>query len=176
MNKRESMEVEHVPEDEVQPEIVESEQDISSPKEKRRVKGMLESLEMMAMQRVSKDNMDISHFNSNQIDKLLDIMSKNEDNAFEFHKKRLETTEKVQCRAIDSTTVIQRNTRYIVLSIIVAIFIMMLVILLFKEQYFITFLSFITGILGGVGLRGLLDKVSKKTFVPRLGNEENDDD
>ena len=37
MNKRESMEVEHVPEDEVQPEIVESEQDISSPKEKRRV-------------------------------------------------------------------------------------------------------------------------------------------
>ncbi len=175
MNKKESEEVEHIPDD-VQPEIIESERGVSSPKEKRRVNGMLESLEMMAMQRISKDNIDISHFNSNQIDKLLDIMSKNEDNAFEFHKKRLETTEKVQCRAIDSTTVIQRNTRYIVLSIIVAISIMMLVILLLKEQYFITFLSFITGILGGVGLRGLLDKVPKKTVVPKFDNGENDDE
>ena len=67
-----------------------------------KMKGMIQSLEMMAMQRSSRDNLDISKFTDAQRDKLLDIMSKNEDNAFKFHNKRLEVTEKLNTKIIES--------------------------------------------------------------------------
>ena len=111
-----------------------------------KMKGMIQSLEMMAMQRSSRDNLDISKFTDAQRDKLLDIMSKNEDNAFKFHNKRLEVTEKLNTKIIESTTVSQRTIRYIGILALLLVFALMVIILVYKDQYFSVFLSFIAGL------------------------------
>ena len=137
------------------------------------MKGMIQSLEMMAMQRSSRDNLDISKFTDSQRDKLLDIMSKNEDNAFKFHNKRLEVTEKLNTKIRESTTVSQRTIRYIGILALLLISALMVIILVYKDQYFPAFLSFIAGLGGGFGLKGGFDKVVQK---PTLVSDDNDDE
>lgn len=138
-----------------------------------KMKGMIQSLEMMAMQRSSRDNLDISKFTDAQRDKLLDIMSKNEDNAFKFHNKRLEVTEKLNTKIIESTTVSHRTIRYIGILALLLVFALMVIILVYKDQYFSVFLSFIAGLGGGFGLKGVFDKAVQK---PTLVSDDNDDD
>lgn len=51
----------------------------------------------------------------------------------------------------------------------------MLLILFFKDQYFITFLSFVTGLIGGMGIKGLLNKFSQKAPVSKEADFDEDD-
>ena len=96
-------------------------------------------------------------------------MSKNEDNAFKFHNKRLEVTEKLNTKIIESTTVSQRTIRYIGILALLLVFALMVIILVYKDQYF----SFIAGLGGGFGLKGVFDKAVQK---PTLVSDDNDDD
>jgi hypothetical protein len=123
---------------------------------------MLRSLEMMAMQRVSKNTLDVSTFSSEQRDKLLNIMDKNEDNAYKYTTKKLEVYEKINLKAIDATCIDQKTLRYILLYGGLGLFILMVLILILKDEFFVTFLSFVTGLVGGIGLKGVFDKFTQK--------------
>lgn len=145
-------------------------------KETSKMKGMIQSLEMMAMQRSSRDNLDISKFTDNQRDKLLDIISKNEDNAFKYHNRRLDVTEKLNTKLIESTTVSQKNVRYIGILVIVLIFLIMFIILIYRDQYFQIYLSFVVGLLGGIGVKGFIDKAIQKPTLMSKDRDDDDDD
>ena len=172
MNKKETVlsneeKIEKIPHEDAVAEIMPEVKNVS------KMKGMIQSLEMMAMQRSSHDNLDISKFSDAQRDKLLDIMSKNEDNAFKYHNRRLDVTEKLNTKLIESSTVSQRTIRYIGILALSLIFIVMILILIFKDQYFSAYLSFIAGLGGGLGLKGILDKAIQK---PTLASTDDEDE
>lgn len=136
-----------------------------------KMKSVMESLELMAMQRSSRDNLDISTFTDSQRDKLLEIMSKNEDHAFAYNKQRLETSQKINSEIIASSIFTQKTIRIISILAICVIVILLLIILFAKDQYFIPFLTFITGLLSGMGLQGFIKSHASK---PNLINKDDE--
>ena len=144
--------------------------DIIPPKNK--MQSIFESLEVMALQK-GKGGMDINSFSSEQKDKLLDILAKNEDNAFTYHTKKLEVTKDISLAHINSSTVTQRTKRYTILgSLFVGSFVTVLILIL-KEQFFIHWLTFITGIFGGIGI-GRYSKESKEIEKKAIDNDDDD--
>lgn len=117
---------------------------------------------MFAKQKSSKGGMDIGSMTPENQSRLLDIMEKNEENAFQFHLKKMESNEKIRIKEIDSSTVTQRTYRYIVVMIIIVAAIITLLILFQTPAYFTTWLGFITGLAGGFGL-GKIDLKPKNT-------------
>lgn len=141
---------------------------------KKKTRMALEQLEMMIMKQSSGGNgLDISKLSEKQRDKVIDLMHKNEDNAFSYAKEKLRVTENLNVRALDASIVDQKTMRYILVWGMGGFFILLLLILFFKEQYFVTFLSFITGLCGGVCLREGFVRLSKK---PQPINPDDDDD
>jgi hypothetical protein len=124
-----------------------------------KIEHILQDLEILSLQKGSK-GVDLSDFSENQKDKLLDIIAKNEDNAFKFHTKRLETFEKIAVSKINSTTINQKTLRIILLIIAFIFLIITILILFFKENFFIPWLTFLTGIGSGIGL----SKIGKILF------------
>jgi hypothetical protein len=122
---------------------------------------VLEQLEMKIIQGQTKSGIDLSNFSEEQIFKLLELMSKGEENAFRFSMENLKSNERINTKLIDSSIVNQKTLRYVIVGLIFIVFVMLLLILFFKEDYFITFLSFITGLCGGAGLRELFSKSGK---------------
>jgi hypothetical protein len=139
---------------------------------KNKVQSIFESLEVMALQR-GKGGVDIGSFNSEQKDKLLDIMGKNEENAFAYHTKKLEVSKEVALAHITSTTVVQRTKRYIGIGILTLTSVITVLILLLKSEFFIHWLTFITGLAGGFGI----GKISKDEIseVPKIQMSEDDE-
>ncbi|AEV32867.1 hypothetical protein Oweho_1888 [Owenweeksia hongkongensis DSM 17368] len=142
-----------------------------------KVEGMLEQFEMFAMQQKgAKNSFDTSKFTPQQTDKLLDILATNEDNAYKFHNKRLDTVEKIQLKAIESSTINQKTIRYGLVGIIIAVPIITILILFFKENYFIPWLTFMTGLAGGFGLSKVSKHISKgsdpENILPASDSEE----
>ncbi|MDR1202245.1 MAG: hypothetical protein LBL58_11570 [Tannerellaceae bacterium] len=88
-------------------------------------------------------------------------MDKGEQNAFMFSMENMKSNERINTKLIDSSIVNQKTLRYVIIGLIFIAFVMLLLILFFKENYFITFLSFITGLCGGAGLRELFSKLGK---------------
>ncbi len=141
---------------------------------KKKTKMALEQLEMMIMKQSSGGNgLDISKLSEKQRDKVIDLMHKNEDNAFSYAKEKLRVTENLNIRALDASIVDQKTMRYILVGGIGGLFVFLLLILFFKEQYFVTFLSFITGLCGGVGLREGFVRLTKN---PQPINPDDDDE
>ncbi len=141
---------------------------------KKKTKMALEQLEMMIMKQSSGNNgLDVSKLSEKQTDKVIDLMHKNEDNAFSYAKEKLRVTENLNIRALDASIVDQKTMRYILVGGIGGLFVLLLLILFFKEQYFVTFLSFITGLFGGVGLREGFVRLNRK---PQPINPDDDDD
>lgn len=121
---------------------------------KNKVQGILQELEILALtkSRGGSGGIDMSQFSPQQVDKLLDILSKNEDNAFSFHKERLNVAKEVELKRIDSTTVNQKTIRITIIIILIVIPAITIAILFYKDTFFIPWLTFLTGLAGGVGL------------------------
>ena len=75
----------------------------------RKMHGIMQQMEMMAMQRSNRNNLDISTFDKDQKDKLLNLMEKNEDNAFAYSTKRLEIQAKLNSKALEASSVVWVN-------------------------------------------------------------------
>ncbi|QMU62989.1 MAG: hypothetical protein GKR88_01020 [Flavobacteriaceae bacterium] len=84
----------------------------SQPQSK--IKNMLEEIELLALHKERGSGIDISSFNESQKDKLLDIMAKNEENAFSFYSKRLETEKDIEIKRLDTSIVNQKTLKIIV--------------------------------------------------------------
>lgn len=65
---------------------------------KKKVESVLQELEIMAMQKGSRNSLDISKFDKQQISKLLDILSENEKSAFVFHTKRIDAIKEIELK------------------------------------------------------------------------------
>jgi hypothetical protein len=131
---------------------------------------ILQELEFFAMQQKGGRGLDIGSLNNEQFDRMLGLLAKNEDNALEFHKKRLDVIEKVSIRRIDASTTNQKTLRiFLIIAAVIGLAITGS-ILFFKEQFFIPWLTFLTGLFGGFGLnkigRFILKEPPKGSPVP----------
>jgi predicted RND superfamily exporter protein len=147
------------------------------PENSKKVHTMLENLEMMTLQRTSKNNLDIKVLDKEQKDKLLSIVEKNEDHAYAYSIRRLDIQEKLNTKALDASIFNQKTLRYLALGGFLVAAIILVLILFFKENYFIPYLTFITGLFGGVGLKSLFVKPSNNSSsVSENNKEEKDED
>jgi len=131
-----------------------------SPKSK--VQGVLEELELFALQKGQQNSIDVNKFNDSQKDKLLDILEKNEDNAFKYHEKRLDALKEIEIKRIEASIVNQKTLKLLIIGIIIAIPAITLLILFYKESFFIPWLTFLTGLAGGVGISKIIPAIYKQ--------------
>lgn len=120
----------------------------------RKMQTILQELEVMALKKSGAGNsgLDLSNLSEEQMSSLLGLLEKNEDNAFKFHDKRLDVAREIELKKIESTTINQRTVRIALIISLVAVPVISLLILFFKDQFFIPWLTFLTGILGGLVL------------------------
>lgn len=128
---------------------------------KNSIQSVMHELEIMAMQRGSRNGFDISTFDKEQVNKLLETLSENERNAFVFHSKRIDAIREIELKRIDASVINQQTIKVVLIGgVLVIIPAITLLILFYKESYFIPWLTFMTGILGGFGL----SKITSGTF------------
>jgi hypothetical protein len=129
---------------------------------KNKVQAMFQELEIMAMQKGSRNSLDLSKLDKNQIDKVLDTMAENEKNAFAFHSKRLDAIKEIELRKIDASVINQKTLKFVLIGVLIFILpLITLLILFFKETFFIPWLTFLTGIVGGFGLSKITSSLFK---------------
>lgn len=145
---------------------------VSTEAPRSKVSHMLQEMELLSLQK-GKNGMDISSFNPAQRDKMLEILEKNEDNAYKYHTKKLETVERIQLSRISSATINQKTIRIGIVGVIIAVPLLTILILFFKENFFIPWLTFLTGLGGGYGLSKASKTISKE---PSTKNPVPDDD
>lgn len=126
---------------------------------KKKAASMLEQFQVLTMKQLKgSGDLDLSALTNEQKDKLLDIMSKNEDHAFEYSKLRIKSSESISSQQIEASIVDQKTIRWIAVLAIIVLAIIGLVILIFKDSFFISYLTFVAGLIGGTGLRFLFGK------------------
>lgn len=64
----------------------------------KKIQSVLQELEIMALQKGMNQGLDISRFDKDQIDKLLQTISENEKNAFAFHTQRIEAIKDIEIK------------------------------------------------------------------------------
>ena len=130
---------------------------------KRQMHSMIQELEIMAMQKGGQSSIEFNKLDSSQIDKVLETMADNEKNAFAFHTKRIDAMKEIELRKIDASVIHQKTLKIVLIGVIVVILpVITLSILFLKENFFIPWLTFLTGILGGFGL----SKAATSLFKP----------
>lgn len=140
-----------------------------------KVRQILQELEMMSLQKGMGSSIDIASFDKEQKDKLLDLMGKNEDNTIKFHTDRISAFKEIELAKISSSNTNNTTFRYVLILGLVLSVVMTLSILFFKDDFFIPWLTFLTGFVGGVGVPKVLSslKDSEKSENPIKYEEEN---
>lgn len=128
------------------------------PIPKAKMHAIMEQFEYFALQQREKEGIDLGGLSDSQKDKLLEIISKNEDNAFNYHTKKLEAAERIEQKRIVASTIDKRTTRYIAIFLLSIFLIITLAILFFKDEYLDTWLAFVIGLIGGAGGVKLLER------------------
>ena len=82
--------------------LKESETEIMPPSPEVEANSILESLELIAVEKSKNPGLDISSLSEKQIDKLLEMLLKNEDNSFKFHTKRIGDSKELELAKISS--------------------------------------------------------------------------
>ena len=104
-------------EGERQSEEAKSKKDSSSidlPKNK--MQGIFQELEVMALQK-GRSGLDLSKLSEGQIDKIIDVLRRNEDNAFTYHSKRLDAIKDIELAKINAATTNQKTLRILFVTI-----------------------------------------------------------
>ncbi|MFO7743851.1 MAG: hypothetical protein R6V36_00535 [Psychroflexus sp.] len=139
----------------------ESKEISSIPKSK--VREILSELEVLSLQKGVKSSFDISKLDGDQFNNAIDLLKQNEQNAFDYHSKRLDVVKEIESKRIDSSVILQKTVRFVIISSVIILPIFTLLILFFKEDYFIPWLTFLTGFLGGAGFTKMLSSYLKRT-------------
>jgi hypothetical protein len=140
---------------------------------------VLEQMQILSLKKErGSSGFDLSRFTEPQVDKLLNILDKNEDNAFKYHTKRLDSVQAIQIKKIDASIVDQKTKRFIFFGILAAAAVITLVILWLKQEFFVPWLTFLTGSAGGwgVGRSQAKTKIVKESSSGDSDDENNDDD
>jgi len=102
-----------------------------------KVNQILQELEVISLHKGSGGNIDLSEFDKNQKDKLLDLIAKNEDNTSKFHSEQTNAFKEIELARIAEAGVNNKTLRYILVASIFLVVALTVLILLFKENYFI---------------------------------------
>ncbi len=141
-----------------------------------KMQSVLQELQIMATQKGGNRGFDISNFDKEQIDKLLETVSENEKNAYQFHTKRIDAIKEIELEKIKASSINKVTIKYLLIgSILVVIPGITLLILFFKDTYFIPWLTFLTGMLGGIGISktasGLFKKENNNPLLEEMEEE-----
>ena len=139
----------------------ESKEIASVPKSK--VREILSELEVLSLQRGIKSSFDISKLDSEQFNRAMDLLKQNEQNAYDYHSKRLDVIKELESKRIDSSVIIQKTVRFVIITSVIILPIFTLLVLFYKENFFIPWLTFLTGFLGGAGFTKILSSYLKRT-------------
>lgn len=136
---------------------------------KTKVGSILQELEVLALSKNRNNGLDLSNFSEKQTDKLLDILAKNEENAFNYHTKKLDTLKEVEIKRIDSSSINQKTLRWIAYGVVIAIPLITILLMFYKDEYFVPWLTFLAGLAGGTGInkasRALLKTPEKSSLI-----------
>lgn len=95
----------------------------------------------------------VSNLTENQKDKLIDIFSKNEDNALTYHSKKLDTVKEIELERIRSKGQGLSVFKQIAIGVLAVFLLITVLLIVFKPDLLNTWLAFVMG-LGGGGLGG----------------------
>jgi len=98
------------------------------------------------------------------MDKILNLIEKNESKTYDYHCKKLETSKEIEIAKINAGIVGEKTHRLIALSLMIVLPVITCLILFFKETFFVPWLTFLTGSIGGFGIG--------KTFGQKTAKEE----
>ena len=130
--------------------------------EKEEASSILEHFQMLSMKKqVGGEGLNLSVFDKEQKDMLLKLMDKNEDHAFQFSQQKIRSSENIALKEIDASIVGQKTMRIVSILVIVGIILLALLILFLKEEYFVSFLTFVAGLFGGTGITSLYNNRNK---------------
>lgn len=144
---------------------------------KNKIQTMFQELEIMAMQKGSNNSLDLSKLDKKQVDKVLDTMAENEKNAFVYHTKKLDAIKEIELRRIDASVINQKTLKFVLIGVTMVVLpVITILILFYKDAFFIPWLTFLTGILGGFGLSKMTSSIFKNqdTKNPIKEDEETD--
>lgn len=136
---------------------------------------MMESLQLVAQQKLY-GNIDLQQLDKEQMDQLLQNMAMYDQQQHDLLTKRLDVAQKLELERIRAKVLHKRTMRYLFIGVcLVVLPIVTLLILFYREQYFIPWLTFLTGILGGVGLSKLNTSPTEPPIQQLLGMKELDE-
>ncbi len=143
---------------------------------KSKVEAMFQELEIMAMQKGNSNSLDFTKLDKEQIDKVLDTMAENEKNAFAFHTKRIDAIKEIELRKINASVINQKTFKFVLIGVLIFVLpAITLLILFYKETFFIPWLTFLTGIFGGFGLSKITSGLFKSPEIRNPIKEDEED-
>ncbi|MEZ4941936.1 MAG: hypothetical protein R3D58_13740 [Saprospiraceae bacterium] len=125
---------------------------------------LFQRMEMLAMQS-GRSQLDLSSLSPEERLAVLDIAKQKDQNIFTFQMERLKVDSELEKKRIESSTINQRTIKIGLFIILVLLGAVTFCTLFFKPEFFINWLSFIAGLLGGTGLTTLTKDLLKKTEV-----------
>ncbi len=76
-------------------------------------------------------------------------MQKNEDHAFAYNTQKLQNEREIKLAKINAGIFTHKTSRITFVCISVALFVVTLSILIYKDEFFIPWITFLTGLIGG---------------------------
>ncbi|WP_294296004.1 hypothetical protein [uncultured Chryseobacterium sp.] len=134
---------------------------------------LISELSIMAMQRRG-DGLDLAKFSKDQVDKLLDTAAKNEDNAYQYHTKKLDVYKELESKKISASIAGEKTKRFMYIGVLVIGALLTAIIIIWKNQFFLPWLTFVTGSLGGFGIGKSQSKNSNNDNNRNLLEEDNE--
>lgn len=138
-----------------------------------KISSVLDEYMLGQQMRNSAGVVDFSSLSEQQADKMVDMIIKNEEHNYEYMIKHLEAQSRFEERRIEASIVNQKTVRYLLLGCGFLLFAVMVLILFFKETYFIPYLTFVTGLAGGVGIKSAAESLTGGR-KPKPNDKEDD--
>lgn len=133
-------------------------------------------LEMLIHQKGKNNSLEFKDLSDAQKSEMIVLMNKTEDNAFKFHTKKLDTFEKIETLKIKSTTSGHKTYRIIFICALFAALVVTLIILIWKDTFFQTWMAFLTGLMGGAGLSTMSKKLGVSEMKTRKFKDDSDEE
>lgn len=118
----------------------------------KKVSVVMQQLELLAWQKNKSSGLNFDNLTEKQTDKLIDLAVQNENNGYNYHTKKLDRDTEVRLKIIEATSSGQRTLRIFFITGVGIVALITILILFYKDQYFSSWISFMMGIGGGLGL------------------------